>query len=500
MAKRRRIFWVSSITTVVFTLTLSFNAWAGNYSGSPGSGQEAVKPTLKVEEERVLAPGVKYLRVSGSTAGREPLFVNVVEANLSKKDVEVRPVLAADGITGKENLSSIAARTGAVAAVNGSFFSTTSPYLPVGNLVIDGKYLALSEMLRTSMGIFKNGSVKFGYFRPGMMLRISGVEQEISITNVNRLASAQDVVLYTPHWGATAGTGQGEDLVSLVRGSDGRLVVQERAAGTISIPPNGYALRLPSELAGAFWTGGVVELKAATDSYWSGVKHLLTSGPLLVENGEPVFQAVAEGFTGTVLERNPRTAVGVTKDGKMLLAVVDGRSEKSVGVTLEELAYIMTDLGAYQAMGLDGGGSTEMWVQGKIVNQPSGGSERPLNNGLVVLTGIPVYLDGDRLFFDVPPQLINGRTLVPFRRIFEALGAQVQYDAATRMVTAVKEGRTVQFTGGAKQALVNGETVALDVPAREINGRTLVPLRFAGTALGVEVVWTKDATVEIHTK
>lgn len=99
-----------------------------------------------------------------------------------------------------------------------------------------------------------------------------------------------------------------------------------------------------------------------------------------------------------------------------------------------------------------------------------------------------VILDGKQLSFDVPPTIENGRTLVPLRAIFEALGAEVQWDGATQTVTATKGGTTIKLTVGG-QAYKNGQPVTLDVPAKIINGRTLVPLRFVSEALGASVKW-----------
>jgi exopolysaccharide biosynthesis protein len=76
--------------------------------------------------------------------------------------------------------------------------------------------------------------------------------------------------------------------------------------------------------------------------------------------------------------------LGVTKDGHVLLVVVDGRQAGSVGLTLLELAYLMQELGSENALNLDGGGSSEMVINNKIVNAPSDGHERPLGDAFIV--------------------------------------------------------------------------------------------------------------------
>lgn len=109
-----------------------------------------------------------------------------------------------------------------------------------------------------------------------------------------------------------------------------------------------------------------------------------------------------------------------------------------------------------------------------------------------------VLLDGAQLSFDVPPVIEQGRTLVPMRAIFEALGAEVGWDGTTRTVTAARGQTTVRLTIGVKTAHKNGAPVTLDAPAKVVNGRTLVPLRFVSEALGCSVQWdAKTQTVTI---
>ncbi len=102
---------------------------------------------------------------------------------------------------------------------------------------------------------------------------------------------------------------------------------------------------------------------------------------------------------------------------------------------------------------------------------------------------VKVVLDNKELAFTQNPVIINGRTLVPLRTIFEALGATVAWDANTRTVTATKEGTTVKLTVGQTTAYKNDEAVIIDVAPVVINGSTLVPARFASQALGAVVGW-----------
>lgn len=100
-----------------------------------------------------------------------------------------------------------------------------------------------------------------------------------------------------------------------------------------------------------------------------------------------------------------------------------------------------------------------------------------------------VELNGNQLVLDVQPKIENGRTLVPLRTIFEALGANVSWDANTQTITAVRGATSLKLMIGETTAYKNGTAIVLDVCPKIINGRTLVPLRFVSEALGAMVTW-----------
>jgi len=102
---------------------------------------------------------------------------------------------------------------------------------------------------------------------------------------------------------------------------------------------------------------------------------------------------------------------------------------------------------------------------------------------------ISVYMDGEKIAFDQIPYAENGRTLVPLRAIFEKLGATVEWNGDTNTITATKGSTTVTLTLDNTSATKNGEAVTLDVPAKAVGGRTLVPVRFVSDCFGVDVQW-----------
>ncbi|GAA2224426.1 phosphodiester glycosidase family protein [Promicromonospora sukumoe] len=145
----------------------------------------------------------------------------------------------------------------------------------------------------------------------------------------------------------------------------------------------------------AFYTDGHAEVydettTTADELVADGVWNTVSFGPALVEDG-----SVVDGIEDVEVDTNvgnhsiqgeqPRTAIGVIDENHYVIVVVDGRQEGySRGVTLTELAQIMTDLGATTAYNLDGGGSSTLYFDGEVVNQPSNGGERATSDILYV--------------------------------------------------------------------------------------------------------------------
>jgi len=112
--------------------------------------------------------------------------------------------------------------------------------------------------------------------------------------------------------------------------------------------------------------------------------------------------------------------------------------------------------------------------------------------------GIKVQLNGVQLTFDVPPQIINSRTMVPMRKIFEALGATVDWDSTTQTITAMTDDTEITMQINKTEMSVNEKTVTLDAPPQIVDGRTLVPVRAVAESFDATVKWDdKTQTVSI---
>ncbi len=122
---------------------------------------------------------------------------------------------------------------------------------------------------------------------------------------------------------------------------------------------------------------------------------------------------------------------------------------------------------------------------------------------LMIITSITVFanrdirvmLNGEYLEFDVEPQLINNRTMVPLRAIFETLGAEVEWNGDTQTVTAFKDDIEVVATIGSTTMYVDDEAKTVDVAPIIVDGRTLVPARFVAEAFDCDVDWVEEENI-----
>lgn len=110
-------------------------------------------------------------------------------------------------------------------------------------------------------------------------------------------------------------------------------------------------------------------------------------------------------------------------------------------------------------------------------------------------SGITVNYEGSMISFDTPPFLEDGITMIPMRAIAEKIGAEVIWSPSSKIVTIKRNGDVLEIPAGGTIATKNDENIPLDMPAKIVDGRVFVPLRFVGEQLGLNVVWDKDTKV-----
>ena len=374
-----------------------------------------------------LEPGVEWTTI---VRERGPLRINVLAVDPAR----VRGLLSNDRIAGRERVSSMGRRAGALAGVNGTFFRPTGD--PVGVLAIDGELLSepvdgRSALILPAAGVAAGSGPLIARVRfrgrmyvNGRSREIDGVDRvrglipacggrggDVPTTRPNAVltcADASELVLLSPRYGMRPPPEGGVEAI--VRNGT---VASLRPPGTGGVPKDGLLLTGTGDAARFLRNAALprsrvelaLRLIAGTrrfalapggGSLEAAPTLVVGAGPRLLRAGRVAVSARAEGFAppqapsffgAFVASRNPRTLAGVRADGTLLLVTVDGRAPGwSVGMTLGEAARLMRSLGARDALNLDGGGSSTMTVRGELVNRPSDRvGERLVSNGLFVM-------------------------------------------------------------------------------------------------------------------
>lgn len=327
---------------------------------------------------RTVAPGVKHIKLTKYYDGK-PVRINVVEVERKlASDFEIKPALSSNEskLQSRRTITTIAKNTDSIAAINGTFFKPQTG-VPLGTLMIDGKIYTGPVYDRVALGIFDNG---FDMARVQMNSTIKSDSNTVKIDNINQPRMLSTYTLaYTREWGIKAPPSPKYGMQIAVQNN--KVIAQ--STSPLEIPENGYVIVGPANKLQAVAQSGKAEVNIGTTPDWRNVKHIISGGPYLVKNSE-VFVDMTAQKLGSIGGKNPRSAIGYTKEGDLIMVAVDGREGSSVGMTLMQLANFMKSAGCTNAMNLDGGGSTVMYVNGQVVNNPAFKGGIAISNALVL--------------------------------------------------------------------------------------------------------------------
>ena len=294
---------------------------------------------------------------------------------------ELRPFSGAGAVNGRGRLARAVAANGARAAVNACYFDTDG--WVIGNCKWNGSFFGVDDTPRSAFVVDKEGkaSIQKDLSYLGTVSLPGG--QTLTIKGLNRQRITDDLVLFNRNYaGSTRTNEHGRE----VRVSKGR-ATEVSAKGNMRLDRDSLVLSGHGANADALARvrrGDRVAIAQTLGSRLADEARLVVGGgPMLVERGVVNVRSREESIAPDIAYgRAPRTGIGIKADGTVLLMVVDGRSRYSAGMSLNEFARYLKRFGAVSAVNLDGGGSSEMVLDGKIMNRPSDGSERPVSIGL----------------------------------------------------------------------------------------------------------------------
>ncbi|MFA5524403.1 MAG: phosphodiester glycosidase family protein [Tissierellales bacterium] len=386
ISSRKRIFsLVVAFFLVVTNFTISF-------------GQSVVIHERKTSEN--ISSGVVHEHIQKFTNSGW-WNINVLRVNLNDEYTEIRPIFSNEGISKRERISKMVQDQNAVAGINGDFFASFNYSSPLGIVVRDGEIISTvteREDNLPTLAIDKNNQVLLSYWTTSIRV-LTEQKNIINVKSKNKASSNySDIRLYDKEWSKkTFGNTLFADMVEVIV-IDDQVMEVRNGEEAIDMPVEGYILAGAGNagkiLLENFKVGDRVELEIVSYPDYENIKAALGGGAVIVREGESVKNTNDINITGD----QPRTAIGISRDRRQIILVtLDGRHTSYKGMTQEAFSKILIELGAYEALNLDGGGSTTMVVNQMgspkpiVVNNPSDGGERLVANGLGVFNNAPSY-------------------------------------------------------------------------------------------------------------
>ncbi len=347
--------------------------------------------------EKFLMPGLSY-RMEIDPSG--PRHIHVIRFAAGVRGLTAKPEVSGGRIfalptdQGRETLTEMVSRTGAIGGINADFFPFTAD--PLGAMMRDGVLVSRPDPRRAVFAWGPGGATIAVLGWRGTVTKIGG--SAIGLNGMNEECMENSIVLNTD--GVAEAQAKNPCVHAVLKleeqGPWGARVT--RKAQVVEVRED--LERLPVSKDTVVLTGRgtrAAEVRALQQGDNVSIQWDLTGidtaqydqivggGPFLIRNGKEFIDAEGQGFQkGFYQNRHPRTAMGLTARGEVVMVVVDGRQEMSVGASLQELADIMERLECVQAINLDGGGSSTINLFGLTLNRPSDGSERKVANSVLL--------------------------------------------------------------------------------------------------------------------
>jgi exopolysaccharide biosynthesis protein len=370
---------IIALTLIVSLITIGLGHFLFDSRKPPKTAHNAIEnePGERAEDIEF----VKYSHIS-TKINNNRQEIDVLEIDLSTGKAEVFPALSHDSLFGFEELSKIAIKNNAYAAINGGFFYEYGD--PSGMVVIDGKLITKSSG-RYPVFTIKDKKAELVQIDNEIFMIHSG--NKINVSDINRMHKSGEVIVYTSDFGLN-NRADIPNISITIENNKVTGVVKSKTA--TDIPESGMVLTFYEPYKYDFNNfpirlGDNIEMVCKPEITQD--MQAYECGSWLVKDGKSVAPD-KDDWVGLLTNYDPRTVVGIKQDGVVVLMTVDGRQPGySVGVSAKELAGFLIDYGVKDAAMLDGGASTEMILNGKVMNKPSfKGEERPLGGALIVKT------------------------------------------------------------------------------------------------------------------
>ena len=396
----------------------------------PGTARATIVTAYQETGSEAVVDGVTH-GWGTSTSDTAAQKINVLRVAHDAPGVEFDLGLPLGQANGRQRTTyqardAIAAGRHVVAAVNGDFWQTQKVPItvsaPAGLDVRDAELISGSTGVgKGALGFSPAGAALIGTPTLTVNVTLPG-DATVAAAGVNQVRKADQLIVYTPRFGPSTGTDDtgieirlaGATLPMTATGTYASTVAAVRSgAGDTPFGPGELVLSATGTATAALsalHVGDSVTITTSIDAAWQNVRTAVGGLLLFTPDQTP-------DFTDPKFQvPNPRTAAGVTADGDVFLITVDGRSEASGGLSLDDLVEVMRSMGAVSAVNLDGGGSTTMAVDPAgdaplaVANDPSQTFERRVNTTLQIVSTAQVAVSVSQPAAQIVPDVTAGKS------------------------------------------------------------------------------------------
>ncbi|GKX30438.1 hypothetical protein SH1V18_29180 [Vallitalea longa] len=374
-------------------------------------------------EKETISSGITYEKITRLTEAGW-VDVHIIEADLTNPYVKMDVMRNTDGFGIKESLTNIATENRAIAGVNADFFNMrNNPTDIIGfeyekDGIIVGKHNFNAG--GNSYGSFfldANNMPFTDFMKMRLLVTSEDGEKELYIAGFNQVTAGDAAVYYDKF--AMPDTKEIDERtpgLSKMVIEDNEVTYLSAPGELVTMPESGFVIAMPEETAfycfQNFPVGTKIKVNTDTNIDLTNINLAISGGGKILTNG----QISNEGYVVGRNQRHPRTAIGYNQSrDKLYMVVVDGRGS-SIGANHDELGKILLDIGLYDAIHLDGGGSSTLVGRHlgntyvNVFNKPSGGVQRKIANAIGVTSIAPtsdlheivVTADKTRVFKDIP--------------------------------------------------------------------------------------------------
>lgn len=360
-------------------------------------------------QETQIIDGVVHKRIVNQS---DTLVINILKVDIKRPDLTIRAVKANELLGTKETTSQMFERYrlsgfDVIAAINADFFEADGEV--VSNMISNGEIVKavkfsdspFNELTNSQLAVDNNDNLFIDQFvYSGNLILPNGISEEIN--RVNSKPDSNSIVLYNRFQGKITPdlpkdwfvvdfvmfplSSTGDTLIYLTNGKTTFRNFEVPKDGLVLSANNKYGHYLDREIQ----VGDTIKIVNEFSPKIRNLKSLVGGWPVLVKDGQnmirrnPSLEGVTEKFSEN---RHPRSGIGFSADkNTFYMITIDGRQQSSRGMTLLEFANLMITEGIYYGLNLDGGGSTTMVINGKVVNNPSDATgERLVGNSLLII-------------------------------------------------------------------------------------------------------------------